>query len=76
VSVDRGAWKLYAGAALVALSSLVLLGLGNWPSAIMGLSTAALIAVHPYLRRTWYLIGYAQGYMDAQQHAPLWRPDE
>jgi hypothetical protein len=65
VNVDRGAWKLYASAALVVVVSICLMVLGMWSGALVALSLAAWIGAHPYLRREWYHIGYAQGYLDA-----------
>lgn len=68
-SVDRGAWKLYVGAALVAAMSLVLAVLGAWGGMCLGLALAAWIAAHPYMRRTWYCIGYGAGYVDGYSDA-------
>jgi hypothetical protein len=61
--VDRGAWKLYVSAALVVVVSICLLVLGVWPGALVALSLAVWIGAHPYLRREWYRVGYADGYI-------------
>ena len=61
---DAGSWKLYAGAGVIVFISLVMLWLGAWGTAAIGFAVAAWIGYHPWLRRTWYWVGYYQGYDD------------
>lgn len=65
VRPDTGAWKMYACAVWVGVFSFVLLMLGEWRGALIGFALAGDIAAHPYLRRGWYLIGYADGRADS-----------
>lgn len=58
---------LYAGAVFTAVMALCLGALGNWHAGLVGLGLASSIGMQPYLRREWYLVGYAEGYMDAAQ---------
>lgn len=60
--VDRGAWKLYLGAGLVALIGIAQLVLGNPAMAIVAWTLAVWIGAHPYMRRTWFEVGYGWGY--------------
>jgi hypothetical protein len=77
--VDRGTWKLYLGAGLVVLIGLFELALGYWGFALATFTFAFWIGVHPYLRRTWFEIGYDYGYDegidDAARQLEGWRHD-
>jgi hypothetical protein len=61
-SVDRGMKLIYVLAAIAFGASLVVWWFGGFLAAIPGLAASAMGAVHPWLRRTWYEIGYAEGY--------------
>lgn len=63
--VDRGAWKLYVGAGVIALAGVMVAHNGAWGPAFLAALLALQAALHPSLRRSWYRIGYLDGYCDA-----------
>lgn len=55
----------YAVAAFTAFMAFVTLWFGNWGAAAWGFALALWVGGHPWMRRSWYEIGYADGYDSA-----------
>lgn len=66
---DKGwiGWLFYGAAALMLAMSIINLWAEMFPCSVLGLLFGGWIGMHPWLRRSWYRIGYCYGLADARR---------